>query len=218
VFFRDGSPFGHDLVPVVNAVAFNLLVESEDEPVAEIIGNSAAVACCIADHRIGLRYHLYVGPFVKSIHHYARCSAFRKSETELGGPVCRCQFCIYIVVGKINLIIIRSGCLALMGEPAGACVLVDFRRIFHRHYGKLSVIVYPRRRLVGLFQAPYHVGVITVGPSVTHRPCLRRPEIHTPRNCSRRVRIACRKGKVRQGTHKRSHIVCGAVNHPDFIP
>ena len=112
------------------------------------------------------------------------------------------------MVSKIDLIIIWPGCFALVGKPAGTGVLIDCRRIPYGHDSKLTVIIYPRRRLMSLFQAPYYVLVITVSPAVTHFSCNRSPEVHTPWHGDRRIGVSCGEGMVRKGAGE-----CGYIFH-----
>ena len=56
---------------------------------------------------------------------------------------------------KIHFIIICLCSFALVGKPAGTFVFIEFRFVYHRHDGELSVVVYPRTRLVSLLDATF---------------------------------------------------------------
>ena len=112
------------------------------------------------------------------------------------------------MVSKIDLIIIGPGSFTLVRKPTGTGILIYCRRIPYRHDCKLTVIVYPRRRLMSLLQASYYVLVITVSPAVTHFSCNRSPEVHTPWKGNRRIGVSSGEGMVRKGAGE-----CGYIFH-----
>ncbi len=96
------------------------------------------------------------------------------------------------MICEIFFIVIGTSLLCLVGEPARAIILIEFGTAGHRHYGKLTVIIYPRARLMGLLETTYLVGVICVLPAITHFSGNRGPEVHAPRTCYHRISVAGR--------------------------
>ena len=97
------------------------------------------------------------------------------------------------MVSKIHAVIVWLCLLCLMGEPAGALILIEYGLTSDRHDGKLTIVIYPWGRLVGLFEASDLVGGIAVGPSVTHCTGLWCPEVHSPRTGYGGIGVACGK-------------------------
>ena len=185
------------------------LVEADDEVIAEIFGHAAAVARRVTRNSPFVA-DPHARPAVESVDHHARLIRFGEREAHHGGAFGRGHFCDNVVVGEVNRIIIRFGRLRLVREPALAGVFIDPVFAPHGHQRKLSVIVDPRRGLVGLLEPPDGMRPVGVSPSVAHLARLGRPEVHTPRQGNRRIGVACRKRIVRLGSDQRRDVFRGA--------
>ena len=183
------------------------LIEHDNKVVLEILGNTSAVTGGITDDLIFFGNDLDIRTTVESIDNHIRLIRFGKSKTKHGGTFCRRDFRDHIMIGQINTVIIRFGHFRLMGKPAGTLILVEHHLTGYRHDGKLTVIVYPGTGLVCLLEPPYLVGIIGIGPAVSHLSGLRHPEIHTPRHCNRRIGISCGQGYFRLGADQGIHVI-----------
>ena len=169
---------------------FEVAVEFDDEPVAEVVRHTAAVAGRVAGHPAFFGFDLHTGAFVEGIDHHIGVVAFGEGEAEDRGTVRRRDFGNHVVFGQINAVIIGFGGLGLMTEPARAAFLVEFGRAGDGHQRELAVIVDPRRGLVRLLEAPDTGVGIGIGPAIAHLAGLGRPEIHAPRRGHRRIGIS----------------------------
>mgnify|MGYP000575342911 CR=1 FL=1 len=93
------------------------------------------------------------------------------------------------LTGQIHFIIICLCSFALVSKPAGTFVFIEFRFVYHRHDGELSVVVYPRTGLVSLLESADLRSCVLIHPAVAHLTCLRAPEVHTPRTRDGRIRV-----------------------------
>ena len=96
----------------------------------------------------------------------------------------RSYFGCYIIISKVNAVIIRFRRFGFMTEPAGSIVFGKNQFTRYRHYRKLSVIIHPRRRLVCLLETANLFSSISITPSISHFSGLRCPKIHPPRSCN----------------------------------
>ena len=181
-------------------------VRLHDEPVLEIRGETARIPCAVSHNGLSVRKNLYIRSPVKGIDHKIRHFRLRISDTEHRRTLGRGHLSQGIMICEINAIIIRCSLLCLMREPAGSLMLIE-DRLRDRHDGELAVIVDPWRRLMRLLEAADLVMCIHIRPSVTHRTCLRSPEVHTPRHGHSRISITCGKRMFRKGSHKRTDVI-----------
>ena len=161
--------------------------------VFEIIRHTTTILGRITNDTVICRINLHIRTLVKRINHYVRMLIFRESKTEQGSPFSRNQLCHYIMFCQIYLIIICLCFFTFMREPAGTFVFIKHRFSYHRHNGKLTVVINPRAGLMGLFKSSDFSSCIHILPSVSHFSGLRSPEVHTPRTCNSRIRISGRK-------------------------
>ena len=181
-------------------------IRTDDKPVPEIIRDSSGILCRISDDKILFGDDLDIRSVVEGIDDQICLARFGICDPESGSPFCRGQLDRYVVVCKIHAVIVRSGDLGLVGEPARAAVLVEYRGA-DRHNGKLSVVVHPRAWLMCLLEASYLVGSVCIRPAIPHRAGLGSPEIHTPRACDGGIRVACGEFEFRHCAHEHIHIV-----------
>ena len=81
------------------------LVEADDEPVAEILGHAAAVACRIT--RDGLRVDdLHARAAVEGVDDHTRLGALGECEAHHGGALRRGHFGHDIMVGQVDRVIV----------------------------------------------------------------------------------------------------------------
>ena len=165
-------------------------VELDDEVVPEVIGHTAAVAGGVADDPVLAGDELDVGTAVESVHDDVSAVGLREGEAEEGGALRGRQLGEDVVVCEVDFIVVGMRFLALVGEPAGAFVLVGFGGADKGHEGELPEVVYPGAGLVGLFEATDFVGVVGVLPAVAHFAGLGRPEVHSPRTGDDGVGVA----------------------------
>ena len=143
---------------------------------------------------------------VVCVNHYVRLTLWK------GEPEHRCtlrggNLREHVIVGKVNLIVMRQRRLAFVREPACTLALVKYNLACYRHQRELSVVIYPRARLVRLLKAVYPVRGVGVLPSVAHLVCAWSPEIHTPWHGNGWVGVACRQFERRLRAHQRIHIL-----------
>ena len=167
-------------------------VEFDHEIILEVSRNTTAVLGRVTDNTVVSRINLDIRTLVESIHHYVGMFIFRESKAEHGSPFCRSQLGHDIVFCQIHLIIIGFCRFTLVRKPACTLVFVEFRLIHHRHDRELAIVVYPRTGLVRLLESADFRCRILIHPAVAHLSSLRAPEVHTPRTCDSRIRIACR--------------------------
>ena len=182
-------------------------VELHHEVVLEVLGHAAVVLCRIAHNHVLLGQHLNVRPIVVSVNDEARLLSLGIRNAHDGSALGRCNLSNDIVVGKIGTIVIRCSHLCLVREPRRALILVEHGRAYLWHHGKLTVVVNPRTRLVGLLEAAQLVGRIGVCPAVAHLSGLRCPEVHAPRHGYGRIGITRRKRVLRLRSDKRADVV-----------
>ena len=104
---------------------------------------------------------------------------------------------------------IGFGCFGLVREPRGAPFFIENGLTRCGHDGELAVIVNPRTGLVCLFQSPYLVGLIAIGPSIAHLSRLRCPKVHAPGHGRGGIGVASRKLKRGLRAHQRTYIING---------
>ena len=172
------------------------LIELQYKVVLEIAWHTTTVLGGVAYDFLFSRNDFHKRAIVHGIDHHIGFLRFRESETEGSGTLGRSKLRRHIMVGKIDLIIIRSGSLGFVRKPTGTPVLVESHLSGNGHNGKLSVVVNPRAGLVCLLEAANLVGIIGVCPSVTHGSGLWSPEIHAPRHSHGRISITRRKGML----------------------
>ena len=112
-----------------------------------------------------------------------------------------------IVIGKIYLIIMGHGSLALVRKPTCTCSLIERWLADNRHKGELTVVVYPGTWLVCLFETVNTVRSVCILPSVAHSGSTGCPEVHAPWQCNGRIGVSCREFECRLCSHKRIHIL-----------
>ena len=199
--YRD-TAVGHCSLVCKRLVKFNYKI------VLEVIRHTTAVFGRITDNTVICRINLHIRTLVKRINHYVRMLIFRESKTEQSSPFSRNQLCHYIMFCQIYLIIICLCFFTFMRKPAGTFVFIKHRLSYHRHNGKLTVVINPRAGLMGLLKPSDFSRSIHILPSISHLPSLRCPEVHTPRTCNSRIRISGRKLISRLSTNQRIYIVC----------
>ena len=172
------------------------LIELQYKVVLEIAWHATAVLGSVAYDFLFSRNDFHKRAVVHGIYHHIGFLRFRESETESSGTLGRSKLRRHIMVGKIDLIIIRSGSLGFVRKPTGTLVLVESHLSGNGHNGKLSVVVNPRAGLVRLLESANLVGIISISPSIPHSTGLWCPEIHTPRHCHSRISVARRKGML----------------------
>ena len=165
------------------------LVEFDNEIILEVSRNTATVLGRITDDTVVCRINLYIRTLVESIYHYIRVFIFGESKAEHGSTFCRSQLGYNVVFCQIHFIIICLCSFALVSKPAGTFVFIEFRFVYHRHDGELSVVVYPRTGLVSLLESADLRSCVLIHPAVAHLTCLRAPEVHTPRTRDGRIRV-----------------------------
>ena len=84
------------------------LVELDDKVVLEVFGNSAAVACSVADNLVFFRDYFNIRTFVEGIYDYIRMVIFGECETEKYGTFRRCHLGDYIVFCQVYFVVVRS--------------------------------------------------------------------------------------------------------------
>ena len=152
-------------------------------------------------------HDLDVRSAVEGVDHHARLVRLGEGEAHDRSPLGRGDLGLNIVVGKVYRIVVGPCFLRLVREPALAGVLVDLILPAYGHDGELSVVVDPRRGLVGLLQTPDGVGPVGIDPSAAHLARLGRPEVHAPRQGHGRVGVARRKRVVGLRAHERRDIL-----------
>ena len=98
---------------VIDLISFNLLVEPDYKPVAEIVGHTAIVTRGVAYYSLLFGYNLNVRPFVVGIDDNIRFR-LREGETEHCSTLSRCNFCCYVIIGKIHLVVVGHSRFALV--------------------------------------------------------------------------------------------------------
>src|SRR5690606_83944 len=101
-----------------------------------------------------------------------------------------------------HTIIMRHHFFGFMGEPTCPPVLIEPYFSSYRHNDKLSVIVHPRRRLMGLFKPADFISGILIDPSISHFAGLGSPEIHAPWAGNGGVYIPVGQAMFGVGSHK----------------
>ena len=184
----------------LNAPELELRIKLEHEIIAEIVWNPATIARAVARNRVLVHIVLDGRAFVESIYDNARdtVGAFRKCKPNDGCPFRGSNLSPHVIVGEIDLIVIRTRILRLVREPTRPLLLVVnpvlgcLAYVGKRHDRELSVVVNPRRGLVRLLDATNLVLGVDILPTVTHAPCLRSPEVHAPRQGDGWVGVTCR--------------------------
>ncbi len=197
-------------LPVEYPKTVERLVETYDEPVSEVFGYTSAVARGVSYDGAVVGHHLDMRPAVECVDHHARFVRLGECESQHGCAVRGCDFCHDIVIGQIYAVIVGPCLLRLVREPASARGFVDRITASHGHQRELSVVVYPRRGLVGLLESADRVRAVGVCPAVAHLARLGRPEVHAPRQGHGRIGVARRKRVVGLRAHERRDIFRGA--------
>ena len=183
------------------------LVELHHEVVLEVGGHSAAVACAIAHNAIVLRLNPDVRAAVEGIDHHIGPLTLGEGEAEQRRPLRGREFGEDVIIGQVDLVIMRLSHLAFVGKPTGPLVLIELRPPRHRHQGELPIVIDPRAGLMRLLEAADFMGGVDILPTVAHPPRLRRPEVHAPRAGHGRIGISRRQLKTGQGAHQRIDIL-----------
>ena len=194
------------------------LVEDDDKIVSEIFGNPTRVAGRVTDDFLLFGNDSYRRTPVESVDHHIRIFSLGEGKAEECRPVGHGHLGRYVVVGQINLIVVRFGHLGLVREPTGPLVLVEDPAARYRHERKLTVVVHPGAGLVCLFETLDFVGRVGIGPPVAHVAGLRGPEVHAPRHGDSRVGIAGREFKFRLRAHQRVDPVDGRKSGKERKP
>ena len=168
------------------------LIELDHEIILEVTGNTARVLRGITDDLTFRRQYLYIRAFIESVDDDIRFLGFRECKAELSRTFRRNQLGSHVMIGQIDLIIIRCSHFAFVREPASPFLLVEDQAFGSRHNGELPVIVHPRARLMGLLESPDLIRIVTIGPAVAHLAGLGSPEVHTPRHGRGRIGISGR--------------------------
>ena len=169
-------------------------VELQDEVVLEAFGHAATVARRVAHHLVLSGDDLDVGAAVEGIDD-KEVLALGTGETEDGGTARRGNLGGDVVVGQVNLVVVRLAHLGLVAEPAGAFVLIEDGSVAGLgHDVEHGVVVHPGTGLVSLLEAANLVGIIGVAPSVAHHAGLGCPEVHAPGQCDGRIGVASGEG------------------------
>ncbi len=187
-------------------------VRDDDEPVAEIIRDSAGIFRRVADNHVLLRNHLRPRAVVERIHDKVGPFALRIGQAEGGGAFRGGELRKNIVVGEIDAVIVWFRGLGLVGEPACALILVKDFAVGHRHQRELAVVVYPRARLMRLLEAANPVVGVAVGPAVAHSPGHGSPEVHSPRTGDCRIGVAGGEAVLGLRADQRAHIIRRGVH------
>ena len=171
------------------------MIKLNDKIITEVLRHPTAVLRRVTHNHVVLRDYLHSRNIIKSIYDHAGTVSLRKSQPHHASTLCRRHLCPDVIVGKIHLIIIRLHNLRHMREPRGSLLLVKDRLTNLRHEGKHTIIVYPRTRLMRLFQSANLMRSVNILPAITILSGLRSPEIHAPRHCYGRIGVAGRQLK-----------------------
>src|SRR5690606_10960965 len=165
------------------------LVKANDKIISEIIGYTAAITRCIPDDLIFGRDNLDIRSLIEGVNNDERLIGFGECQPEHGGAFRWDNLRNHVMIREVYLIIIRLGDLRLMRKPTRTFVLIENRTAGYRHDGKLSIVVHPWARLMGLLETTDFISRIGVEPAIAHPPGLWRPEVHAPWHGYYRVRI-----------------------------
>ena len=135
-----------------------VLVKGDDKVVAEALGHTAVVEGGIAHYLALLGQYLHVRAVVVGVDHHEGRVGLGECEAEAGGTLGGCNLCHHIVVGQIGAIVVGQCLLGLVGEPAGALLLVEDGASGDGHQREHAVVIDPRTGLVGLLEATDFVG------------------------------------------------------------
>ena len=187
---------------LLDSPEFKALVDFHDEIVAEVLWHTAAVASGIT--RNGATVHIILDgrALVEGIDDDAGDAFFahaglRERKPQYGSTLRGSNFSPDVVLSQVHLIIIRARDLGVVRKPRGTLLLVvdqvgrwTRHPVDLGHDGELAVVIDPRRRLVGLLEAPYLVCRVGILPTVAHFTGLRHPEVHAPRHGDGRIGVA----------------------------
>ena len=181
------------------APELELRIKLEHEIITEIVGHSTTVARAVARDGVLVDIVLDGRTFVEGIYDDTRdaVGAFRKGKPYDGGTFRRSNLSPYVIVGKIDLIVIGTRILGLVREPACPLLFIVnpvwgcLANVGKRHDRELSVVVNPRRGLVCLLDAADLILGIDILPAVPIAPSLWCPEVHTPGQGDGRVGVTC---------------------------
>ena len=163
------------------------------------------VVGCLSDYASLLRLCLDRAFAVEGVDYHEGVVSGGIGELHHRGPFGRGHFGGNVVVGEIDLVVIRACVLCLVAEPRAALLVVEPAGLGHQ--GECAVVVDPRGRLVGLLDAPYFVVGVDVLPSGTVLASLRGPEVHAPWQGDGRIRVSGGKLERRLRAHERVHKV-----------
>ena len=202
-----GEPVGNDLAVTYRGTIGQWLVKLDDKPQAEALGHTATVARGITRDATMRWVDAHLRTLVKRVNHHIVPLSLWKGEPHHCGTLGGGDLGGYIVVGKVDAIVVRPRLLALVREPAGALVLVKPWLSRDGHDGELSIVVDPRTGLVRQLDAAQVMSRVGVGPAVAHLARLRGPCVHPPGQRHCRVGVARRQLIARHRPHQRVHIV-----------
>ena len=172
-----------------NAKRGEWLVKLHNEKVLEVLGHTTTIAARPAIYEAFLRINAYNRSLVKGIDDNIGLVGLGEGETQDGGTLGGCHLGGHIIVGKINLIIVRCSHLGLVREPAGTSILVKHGLTHCGHQRELAIIVDPWAGLVSLLEAADAMRSVGVLPSVTILAGLRHPVVHAPWHADDRVGV-----------------------------
>ena len=186
-----------------------IAVEHDNKIVLEVIWHAPTIPCGVAHNGAFVGQQLYERALVESVDDDVCRVGLRKSKAHQARTLGRSQLGSNVVVGQVHLIMIRFGRFCLVREPRGAPFFIENGFTRCGHDGELPIIVNPRTRLVCLFQSPYLVGLIAIGPPIAHLSRLRCPKVHAPGHGRGGIGVASRKLKRGLRAHQRAYIING---------
>ena len=208
-----GKRGGIDVAVVNGSRVSKWAVELDNEIILEILRHAAIILGGVSCDTAVCRIDSHARTIVESVNHNISVVGFGESETHDCSAVGRSDFGHYIEIGEICSIIIRSGDLSLVREPACAFILIEDGAPGNRHDSKLTIVVDPRRGLMSLLEAADFVGIIGVGPAIAHFAGLGSPEVHTPGHCHSGVGVTRREGMFRLRAYESANVVNRIFRH-----